>query len=110
MLTSLDQFAALSLDTEVYCAHEYTLANLRWARAVDPLNKTLGAFEEACKAKRAANEPTVPSTIGTERVCNPFLRSRDPNIARSAEQWANQSLQTPVEVFGALREWKNGFK
>jgi hydroxyacylglutathione hydrolase len=109
MLSSLDQLAALPSDTAVYCAHEYTLANLRFARAADPKNQDLVAFEKACQAKRAARIPTVPSTIGIERLCNPFLRSREPDVAESAQRWANKTLQTPVEVFSALREWKNGF-
>lgn len=110
MLSSLDQLAALPSDTAVYCAHEYTLANLRFARAADPNNHDLVAFEKDCQAKRAANIPTVPSTIGTERLCNPFLRSREPDVANSVQRWASKTLQTPVEIFGALREWKNGFK
>lgn len=110
MLSSLDQLAALTNDTAVYCAHEYTLANLRFARTADPNNHDLAAFEKACQAKRAVNLPTVPSTIGTERLCNPFLRSREPDVANSVQRWANKTLQTPVEIFGALREWKNGFK
>ena len=109
MLSSLDQLAALPSDTAVYCAHEYTLSNLRFARTAEPNNQDLAAFEEACQAKRAANIPTVPSTIGTERLCNPFLRSREPEVAESVQRWANKSLPTPVEIFGALREWKNGF-
>lgn len=110
MLSSLDQLAALPPDTAVYCAHEYTLANLRFAKAVDPNNQALADFERACQKKRAAGEPTVPSTVGTERQCNPFLRSRDAEVAKSAQQWAQKALQTPVEIFAALREWKNGFK
>ncbi len=109
MLSSLDQLAALPTNTAVYCAHEYTLANLRFARAADPNNQDLAAFEQACQAKRAANIPTVPSTIGTERLCNPFLRSREPDVAESVQHWANKPLPTPVEIFGALREWKNRF-
>ena len=109
MLSSLDQLAALPSETAVYCAHEYTLANLRFAKEADPNNHDLAAFEKACQAKRAANEPTVPSTIGTERLCNPFLRSREPDVANSVQRWASKTLQTPVEIFGALREWKNGF-
>lgn len=109
MLASLDQLAALPADTAVYCAHEYTLANLRFARAADPDNTALAAFENTCQAKRAAGEPTVPSTIGIEKQCNPFLRSREFEVAESARRWAKQPLETPVDVFGALREWKNGF-
>lgn len=110
MLASLDKLAALPDDTQVYCAHEYTLSNLRWARAVEPDNETLALFEKQCQEARHKNLPTVPSNIKTERACNPFLRARDPQVAKSAAVWANQSLPTEVDVFATLREWKNGFR
>lgn len=110
MLHSLDQLAELPGDTQVFCAHEYTLSNLRWAKAVEPQNESLLAFEKACQAKREVDQPTVPSTIQTELACNPFLRSREPAVATAAQKWAEKSLSEPVDVFAALREWKNGFK
>lgn len=110
MLHSLDQLAALPSDTQVFCAHEYTLSNLRWARSVEPENETLSAFEQDCVAKRKADQPTVPSTIQTELACNPFMRSREPAVATAAQNWSKKSLLEPVDVFATLREWKNGFK
>lgn len=110
MLNSLDQLAALPGDTQVFCAHEYTLANLRFARAVEPDNQALSAFEAACVHKRDNAQPTVPSTIETERQCNPFLRSREAAVIEAAQSWAQTTLTAPVDVFAALREWKNGFK
>lgn len=110
MLSSLDKLCALPEDTRVYCAHEYTLSNLRWARTVDPENARLLEMEQLAKAVREIDQPTVPSRMDIEKQCNPFLRSRDPVIAQAAATWASRQLQTPSEVFGALREWKNGFK
>ena len=110
MLHSLDQLAALPGDTQVFCAHEYTLANLRFARAVEPDNDALAAFETACMDKRENAQPTVPSTIETERQCNPFLRSREAAVIEAAQTHAEKKLATSVDVFATLREWKNGFK
>lgn len=110
MLNSLDKFAALPGDTKVFCAHEYTLSNLRWARAVEPDNAELAKFEAQCIRAREADQPTVPSSIATEKACNPFMRARIDRIANSANQWAGQALANPVEVFAALRTWKNNFK
>lgn len=110
MLNSLDKFAALPDTTRVYCAHEYTLSNLRWARAVDPDNPDLARFEAQCVAARNADQPTVPSSIATEKACNPFMRARQASIGKAANQWANKALADPVDIFATLRAWKNEFK
>ena len=110
MLASLDKLRELPSHTQVYCAHEYTLSNLRWARHVDPSNKDLSIFEQKALALRQAGKPTVPSDIELERRCNPFLRVRELEIIKAATQWAGKSLVEPAEVFATLREWKNGFK
>jgi hydroxyacylglutathione hydrolase len=110
MLASLDKLAALPLNTRVYCAHEYTLSNLRWATHVDPKNAALAEFEQYALARRQAGAPTVPSDIELEKRCNPFLRVREAEIVQAATQWAGKTLSEPAEVFAALREWKNGFK
>jgi len=110
MLNSLDKFADLDSRTKVYCAHEYTLANLRWARAVEPQNKALEAFEYDCKQRRERDEPTVPSTIGTEIACNPFMRARQASVVQAATQWSGESLDSSTDVFAAIRQWKNNFK
>ncbi|MFW8565397.1 hydroxyacylglutathione hydrolase [Orrella sp. 11846] len=109
MLASLDQLSELPPETRVYCAHEYTQSNVRWALAVEPGNQTLQDFAKTVDVRRAADEPTVPSTIAIERACNPFLRSREPSVAAAATHWANEDLKTPVDVFAALRNWKNEF-
>jgi len=110
MLDSLDKFAALPEQTEVYCAHEYTLSNLRWALTVEPQNAELQAFELECAKRRQVNQPTVPSTIATEKLCNPFMRARQSSVTQAASQRAGHLLATPVEVFATLRTWKNEFR
>jgi hydroxyacylglutathione hydrolase len=110
MAASLDKLAALPEDTEVYCAHEYTLSNLRFALAVEPGNEALALRMRDESAKRAQDLPTVPSSIGLERSTNPFLRYREPAIvATLAEAGKLGEGASPVEAFAALREWKNVF-
>ncbi len=110
MAVSLAKLAALPDDTQVYCAHEYTLSNLRFAQAVEPGNAELAKRIEAETAKRARNQPTVPSTIGVEKETNPFLRYREPEIIGTlVQQNRLASGAPPVKAFAALREWKNSF-
>lgn len=111
MLSSLDQLAALPNDTLVYCAHEYTLSNLRFALAAEPNNLALQQRMQDESAKREQHQPTVPSTLALEKQTNPFLRARETNMLKqlvSAEKV--QSTANPLEVFTALREWKNVFR
>lgn len=110
MHDSLEKFSVLPADTKVFCAHEYTLANLRWALAVEPANRTLQQWYQRAQQLRAEGIPTLPSTIGQERATNPFLRTRQAEVVRAAASWAGRSHATPVEVFASLREWKNDFK
>lgn len=110
MLDSLEKFSVLPPDTQVFCAHEYTLANLRWALAVDPANRSLQQCYQRAQHLRAAGLPTLPSTIGQEREVNPFLRTQQVDVVRAAASWAGHGHPTPVEVFASLREWKNDFK
>ncbi|MBK1644678.1 hydroxyacylglutathione hydrolase [Thiocapsa imhoffii] len=104
---SLDRIAALPADTLIYCAHEYTLANLGFARWVEPQHEPLRARLEADGARDDAGEPTVPSRLELERATNPFLRTRVPAVIAAAEQFAERPLTTPREVFKALRQWKD---
>lgn len=106
---SLSQLAALPGDTRVCCAHEYTLANLRFARTIEPANAELAAYTAWCESRRAAHVPTLPSSIERERQVNPFLRCGEPAVARSARDHGAAS-NDPVAVLGALREWKNEFR
>lgn len=110
MDASLSKLAALPDQTQVFCAHEYTLSNMRWARVVEPDNQILRDWQISAAAQLERGEATVPSTIRQELACNPFLRARQPDVAQAATQWAQRKLDTPVEVFAALREWKNSFR
>jgi hydroxyacylglutathione hydrolase len=109
MSDSLGKLARLPAATRVYCAHEYTMSNIRFAEAVEPGNAKLAERKARDAAKRARGEPTVPSTIGEERATNPFLRCAEPEVKASAERHAGRKLETPVEVFAEIREWKNRF-
>lgn len=110
MAASLAKLAALPGDTQVYCAHEYTLSNLRFAEALEPGNEALQLRLRDEAAKRAAGLPTVPSTIGLELGTNPFLRCQSPAIVGSLVRAGRVAPDaTPVQVFAALREWKNVF-
>ncbi|MES2759594.1 MAG: hydroxyacylglutathione hydrolase [Pseudomonadota bacterium] len=110
MADSLGKLAALPDDTAVFCAHEYTLANLRFASALEPGNGQLRTRVEVDTAKRAAGQPTVPSNIGLEKATNPFLRYREPEIVASLVAAHKLTAgAAPLAAFAALREWKNSF-
>jgi len=110
MAASLAKLAALPDDTLVYCAHEYTLSNLRFAQALEPDNRALQLRVEADSKARGTNLPTIPSNIAIEKATNPFLRTTEPAIADSlVEARRLQRGASPVDVFAALREWKNVF-
>lgn len=109
MLASLDQLAALPGNTRVCCTHEYTLSNLRFARAVEPANQALLRYTAECEAKRARQLPTLPSSMAQELDINPFLRSRQPAVIQAAQGF-DASAQGEVAIFSALRQWKNQFK
>ena len=110
MMDSLEKFTTLPDETLVYCAHEYTLSNLRFAQAVEPGNAALDARVLTDGARREAGQPTIPSTIAIEKATNPFLRYRLPRIAHSlVDAGRLQPKATPVDTFAALREWKNTF-
>ncbi len=110
MLASLDTLAALPGATRVCCAHEYTLSNLRFARAVEPDNLRLIDYLGQCERLRARGLPTLPATLSTEREINPFLRSREPGVLRAVRAHAPGAATEEAAVFGALREWKNQFQ
>lgn len=110
MRASLAKLAALPAETHVYCAHEYTLANLKFARVVEPGNAALLARETRDAQRRARGAPTVPSTLAEELETNPFLRDCAPEVIASASRHAGRALSGPVDVFAAVREWKNSFR
>ena len=109
MVDSLGKLARLAPATRVYCGHEYTLANIAFAQAVEPGNTELAARAQREAAKRKRGEPTLPSTIGEELATNPFLRCGEPEVAAAAQRRAGRSLPGPVEVFAEIRAWKNAY-
>ena len=96
--------------TRCYCAHEYTLANLRFALEVDPDNDALRAWRDEAAALRERGAATLPSSIGRERDVNPFLRSRTDAVRRAAERRPGAALGSPAAVFAEIRRWKDGFR
>ena len=109
MHASLLHLAALPGDTRVCCAHEYTLSNLRFASAVEPANRAIDDYTAWCSARRAAGEPTLPSSIERELQVNPFMRCGEAAVQRRAALHGAAS-DDPVAVLAALRQWKNEFR
>jgi hydroxyacylglutathione hydrolase len=110
MLSSLDRIAALADDTRIYCAHEYTLANLRFAATVEPGNADVLETLESVQQLRARDGITLPTTLQRERRINPFLRCREPAVRAAAESRAGAPLPEPADVFAVIRAWKDGFR
>lgn len=109
MRASLDKLRQLPDPTSVFCAHEYTLANLRFARAADPDNPALGERMRHCETLRASHQPTVPSSLETERQTNPFLRWDCPDLAAKLAGEGRLGTNSDDGVFEALRLWKDSF-
>jgi hydroxyacylglutathione hydrolase len=107
---SLARLAALPGATAVYCAHEYTLANLRFALAVEPANPAIHDYRARAEAARARGLPTLPSSVAQELEINPFLRVHQPEVRAAAEKRAEKTLPDAVSVFTALRKWKDDFR
>ncbi len=105
MYESLKKLAALPLQTRIYCGHEYTLANARFALTIDPENAALQERAEKIEALRAEGKPTLPTTIGEELATNPFLRWNDADIRRNL----GMESALDVEVFAEIRKRKDNF-
>jgi hydroxyacylglutathione hydrolase len=110
MWTSLGKLAGLAPATRVFCGHEYTLANLRFAQAVEPDSESIRARIERERAKRERDEPTLPTTIADELATNPFIRASRANVMAAASMHAGRAIDDPVESFATLRAWKNDFQ
>ncbi|MFO8141557.1 MAG: hydroxyacylglutathione hydrolase [Marinobacter sp.] len=112
MRQSLESLRALPDQTAIYCAHEYTLANLRFARSWLPDDAELAQFEQDCMARRDRGEATVPSTIGAERNLNPFLKWDDPAVIEAAKRYAAEAglpCDSESAIFAAIRHGKDHF-
>lgn len=109
MHRSLARLAALPPPTLIFCAHEYTLKNIAFAREVEPANAALLERSRQASILRERGRPTLPVTIGMERATNPFLRTGFPEVKAAAESHAGRPLAGPVDVFAALRRWKDEY-
>lgn len=109
MYRSLAKLTALPSATLFFCAHEYTLKNIAFARQVEPSNAALLERARQASVLRESDRPTIPATIGMELATNPFLRTGVPAVKAAAEHYAGRTLAGPIEVFAALRRWKDQF-
>ena len=105
MWQSLQKLMALPRETIVYCGHEYTQANVRFARTIEPDNKALAAREKTVEQLLTAHKPTIPTTLGEEKAANPFLRADLPEVAAQVGLAGKPAAQ----VFAEIRERKNNF-
>jgi hydroxyacylglutathione hydrolase len=109
MYSSLMKLAALPDETKIYCGHEYTLSNLQFAEKLEPNNLQIKARLAKVKTLRKNNQPSVPSLLSDEKETNPFLRCHSPELIHYIEQYTNRQLIKPIDVFAAIREYKNNF-
>ncbi len=107
MQTSLDKLSVIPDRAEVYCAHEYTEDNCRFALAVEPNNPELRAWAEEVRQLRAEGKTTLPTRMGLERSINPFLRTRLPSVVASAKQHDAGCGEGAAAVFATIRRWKD---
>lgn len=109
MHDSLSRLAALPAQTLVYCTHEYTLSNLRFAQAAEPNNPEVAQRLLEVSAWREAGQISLPSTLALERATNPFLRSAETSIKEKIDERDGNRNRSPSEVFAGLRAWKDNF-
>jgi len=104
---SLDLLMTLPQETLMYCAHEYTVDNLGFAKWVEPASSDIIARDELEMARQEKGQPTVPTRVGLELKTNPFVRLQQPQVKQAAEKFAGHALNENWQVFAALREWKD---
>ena len=109
MHESLSKFANLPTDTQVYCTHEYTESNLKFALAVEPNNSDIQEKFTKVVRLRSQDKETLPSTIGEELKINPFMRCNELVVRKAAENYSNAQLSEPHEILGSIRNWKDNF-
>lgn len=107
MNDSLQRLARLPEDTRLYCAHEYTLDNLGFAKWVEPENPDVLQRDEVVMQQQENGEVTLPTTVALERATNPFIRVHNEVVNQAAQSFAGKPLQQDWEIFAALREWKD---
>ena len=104
---SLQQIAALPPETLIYCAHEYTLDNIGFAKWVEPDNQALLAHEQTVFKLMDANKPSIPTSLQLEKSINPFLRVNQKSVISAVEKYCRHPLANSTEVFSVLRTWKD---
>ncbi|WP_278409155.1 hydroxyacylglutathione hydrolase [Pseudomonas rhodesiae] len=109
MHTSLQRLAALPDDTQVYCTHEYTQSNLKFAAAVEPDNTDIAERVEHVRQLRSRDEMTLPSNLALEKRTNPFLRTAETSVKQKADERSGRDNRSGAEVFASLRAWKDKF-
>ena len=110
MVASLAKLTSLPDETAVYCAHEYTLSNLKFAQEVEPGNMALLERISVEQKKREQNQATVPTFIALEKSTNPFLRYTEPAIMDQLTRAGRLAKREAIPAFAALREWKNAYR
>lgn len=110
MNESLNRLRDLPPETQVYCGHEYTAANLRFALTVEPTNSAALDYQRSVARIRASGDPSLPSTLSLEIQVNPFLRCDNSTVRAAAEAHAGTALPQAFQVFGVLRAWKDQFR
>jgi len=109
MYSSLSRLAALPGETQVFCTHEYTLSNLRFAKAVEPENQHIAQRFDDVTQLRAHDRITLPSTLALEKLTNPFLRTAETSVKEKLDERTGPINPTPSAVFAGLRAWKDKF-
>jgi len=107
MHASLQRLATLPPETRVYCAHEYTLPNIGFARELEADNPALEVRYQEARARRKAKQPTLPSSMARELATNPFLRCHIPAVRAALEAHFRRTLADETEAFALLRQWKD---
>jgi hydroxyacylglutathione hydrolase len=110
MNASLNRLRALPPDTQVFCGHEYTAANLRFALTVEPGNTAAQDYQEQVRQVRSTGNPSLPSTLSLEIKVNPFLRCDNASVRAAAETHSGKVLSESSDVFAVLRAWKDQFR
>lgn len=109
MQESFDKLFSLPKNTQVYCGHEYTGANLKFASAVEPNNLDIAQRQKSTLGSTHKVNCSVPFLLGDEKKTNPFARTDQPDVIKAVSNHFNSTFNSPDEVFGALRKWKDGF-
>lgn len=109
MHRSLNKIKRLPPSTVIYCTHEYTLANLKFALAVEANNSELQTYQDWAIATREKDTPTLPTDLATQLAINPFLRCNQDSVINSVTEYSNAELIDEIAVFTHLRQWKDNF-